>query len=244
MDSSSGVAKALADARASRPQPATPTPKPAENPNPAVGAEATSVKVKSLAEGIKAKGLHDLMAGAEEMVRTAKYDLAIQNYNKAQRVAPNNALTQFGRANAELAGGYYQRAEQDLRVAFGNSPALLLLKFDVASLFPKDRLPAVRNDLRDLTTKEPALERPWFLLAYLDYHTGDPAAAGTDLDEAEKRSGAVDAILIRRMRQAWALPSNLTKPAPAVAPKPAPPVDTPAPEAPKAPAPPKAELNK
>ena len=38
-------------------------------------------------EGIKAKGLHDLMAGAEDLVRSGKFDLAIADYNKRVRVA-------------------------------------------------------------------------------------------------------------------------------------------------------------
>lgn len=240
MDASSSVAKALAEARAATPQPATPIAKP-ENPNPALGAEATSVKVKSLAEGIKAKGLHDLMASAEDLIRAGKYDTAIQNYNKAQRVAPNNPLAQFGRANAELAGGYYQRAERDLRVALAGSPGLLLMKLDVASIFPKDRVAAVRNDLQNLAAKDPAAERPWFLLAYLDYQTGDAAAAGKDLDETEKRGGLAAAILVRRMRQVWGLPSSTVKPAPAFAPKSPPPANPPAPQES---APPRPELNK
>jgi hypothetical protein len=205
--SGSPVGKAL---EANAPKPATPNnPKEATTGGPAVAVDQGRgpVKVSSLATGVKAKGLHDLLEGAESLMREGKYDLAIQKYTTAQRVAPNNPLALLGRAHAELAGGYYSRAEIDLRDVFRNDPELLLAQFDLPAVLPRDRVAFIRKDLKDLTASDPKAERPWFLLAYLDYNTGDPAAADKDLAEAETRSSRGD-WSVRLLRQHWTLPSE------------------------------------
>jgi hypothetical protein len=223
LQQSGDVGKALAAAH----PPVTPqAPKPAATgtgvaaPNPS----QPPVPVSTLAMGVKAKGLHDLLSGAEDLIKQGKYDSAVAEYNQALRVAPNNPLPFLGRAHAELAGGYYGRAEMDLRIVFRNDPELLLAQFDLKSLFPKDRIDFIRKDLHDVAAADPQSERPWFLLAYLDYNTGDTATADKDLNEAEQRSHGDWSV--RLLRQHWALPSN-PKPAPLM-PRTAPPVVPPA----------------
>lgn len=209
LEMTSDVGKAMADARAAHPTPAA-NPAAAKTDSNTAGGMApgsSPIKVTTLAEGIKAKGLHDLLAGAEDLIRQGKYDLAIQNYNQAQRVAPNNPLSLLGRANAELAAEYYARAEQDLRTAYRINPGLLLLQFDLETLLPNGRASDLRKDLQDLAQKDVKSERPWFMLAYLDYNSNDSATAQKDIFEAEQRSGRADATL-RRMRQYWPLPST------------------------------------
>jgi tetratricopeptide (TPR) repeat protein len=149
------------------------------------------------------------------LMRDGKFDLAVQKYNQAQRVAPNNPLTVLGRAHAELAGGYYARAEQDLRTVFRNDPQILLAQFDLAALLPNERIDFLHKDLQVLTETDPKSERPWLLLAYLEYNTNHPASAEQDLNEADKRTVRGD-WAIRLMRQNWTLPSNAKSPKPGV----------------------------
>jgi hypothetical protein len=206
--------------------------------------DTAPVKVSSLATGVKAKGLHDLLAGAEDLMRQGKFDSAIDKYAQAQRVAPNNPLTYLGRAHAELGAGYYAKAEQDLRYVFRADPELLLAQFDLGTAMGEQRLAFLRKDLTGLTQSEPKSETPWFLLAYLDYNGGDAAAAEKDLNEAEQRAGHGD-WAIRTLRTHWTLPSNRKPAAPGevpTAPRSAPPA-TQTPGAPATPAPAR-DLNK
>jgi hypothetical protein len=194
---------------------ANPAAKPAgtDSKIPAPSPDQGPVPVSSLADGIKAKGLRDLLSGSEDLIRQGKFDSAIARYDQAQRVAPNNPLPALGRAHAELAGGYYAKAELDLRSVFTKDPELMLMRFDLGSLFPKERIAYVSKDLHDLAKGDAAAERPWFLLAYLDYNTGNSTAAETDLNEAEQRSGRAD-WSIPALRQHWSLPSKAKKAAP------------------------------
>lgn len=206
------VARAMADAHSNVPPPPMVKVKPPPTPGPVVGPatpdnSAGPVKVSSLAVGVHAIGLRDLLAGGEDLIKQGKYDQAIAKFTQAQRVAPNNPLAPLGRAHAELAGGYYSRAEADLRQVFRTDPELMLAQFDLASLISKERVDYLRNDLRTLAQSNPNSERPMFLLAYLDYNTGNSEAADKDIDGAEKRAGSAD-WAVRLLRQHWALPSN------------------------------------
>ncbi len=178
-----------------------------QNPNAPAEHAQPPEKIISLATGVKAKGLHDLLASAEELMRADKFASAIQKYNDAERVAPNNPLIALGRAHAELGAAYYGKAEADLRRVFTLDPALLMGQFDLSSFMNAQRLEFVRKDLKDLTASEPKSERPWFLLAYIAYSTGDPKAAAEDLNEAQKRAPINDRV-IPMMRSHWSLPTD------------------------------------
>ncbi|HET6249386.1 MAG TPA: tetratricopeptide repeat protein [Tepidisphaeraceae bacterium] len=213
LEASGEVGKALAAEESTTQKPVPVKPK-VKAPAP----DQAPVSVSSLAEGVKAKGLHDLLANAEDLIPKGKYDSAIQEYNQAFRVAPNNPLPILGRANAELAGGYYARAAMDLQLIFRTDPELLMAQFDLKAIFAKERLDFIRKDLHDLTQSDPKSERPWFLLAYIDYNTGNAAAADKELSEAEQRAGRGD-WTVKLLREHWVLPSN-PKPAP-LTPRPA-----------------------
>lgn len=244
LEKTTGVGKAMAEARADHPQPANP---PAKTTNKPLAGQAASpsedegpLKVSRLATGVKAKGLHDLLASGEDLTSNAKFDSAIAKFNQAQRVAPNNPLAVLGRAHAELGGGYYARAEQDLRLVFLSDPELLMAQFDLNSVLPKDRAEHIRSDLKSLAQSDAKAERPWFLLAYLDYNTNRSASAEIDLNECEQRAGHSD-WAVRQFRQHWTLPAKMIKPS-----TPAPASDgttpAPAPSSTETPAlPPKAE---
>jgi hypothetical protein len=207
---------------------------PAANPigvgagNPKAAAEPEAVS--TLAFGIRAKGLHDLLASAEDLVRAGKYDSAIAKYEQAQHVAPNNPLPILGQAQAELGGGYYAKAETDLRSVFRSEASLMLMRFDLTKLYPQDRIAFVRKDLHDLAASDATAVRPWFLLAYLDYNTGDSATAEQDLNEASQRATGGDAS-IRSLQRYWALPTKAATPKDAAGDAQPAPAATPVPDA-------------
>ncbi len=184
----------------------------AENPIAPEKENGPPVKITSLAAGVKAKGLHDLLAAGEDLMREDKFASAILKFNDAEKVAPNNPLTALGRAHAELGAAYYGKAEADLRRVVAVDPALLMGQFDLSAVMNAQRLAYVQKDLKDLAAKDTRSERPWFLLAYIAYNTGDSAAASQYLDEAQKRTMANDRV-IQLMKSHWALSTPTTKPA-------------------------------
>ena len=167
--------------------------------------------IKSLATGVKARTLAQVLSKAEELMQQGKYAAALEQYNLAEQAAPNNPLITLGRANAELGAANYRSAEQNLRRALGAETALLLGKYDLRAMVGGDRLTAVTKDLKDLATNEPKETMAPLLLAYLAYNTGSEAEAASYLDQVEQRAGAADP-LVKQMRQFWSLPTqNLNK---------------------------------
>jgi tetratricopeptide (TPR) repeat protein len=165
------------------------------------------VRVPSLAEGAQAKGLTELLLKAEALMKDGKFTSALDEYDKAEQVAPNNPLIRLGRANAELGAGYYSRAESHLREAFTADPALLIGQYDLRSFYGEDRLRTLVNDLKDISRVEERQSRPVFLLAYIAYNSGNERMAAGYLDLAEKRAGANDP-LFKLIRDHWKLPDD------------------------------------
>lgn len=187
------------------PQPAAPAGEAAPEP----------LRIKSLAEGVEAKGLRELLASAEELMKAGKFASAIEKYGAAQQVAPNNPLIVLGRAHAELGATYYGRAEQSLRQAIEADPALLMGQYDLEAFVGRDRLGFVVKDLKQISNTEAGAARPHLLLAYIAYSMpGNEAAAAQYLDAAAERSKGADP-LIDLMRKNWNLPAT---PAPAETP--------------------------
>jgi hypothetical protein len=165
------------------------------------------VQIKSLAEGMQAKGLTDLLKQAEEHMKAGKYNSALEQYDMAEQVAPNNPLILVGRANVELARTYYTRAETNLRQAFMQDQALLMGQYDLRNMIGNERLEVLVKDLKDITNRETKEARPAFLLAYIAYNTGNERMAAAYLDLAEKRAGSGDP-LYPLIRKHWALPKT------------------------------------
>jgi hypothetical protein len=165
------------------------------------------VQIKSLAEGVQAKGLTDLLKQAEDQLKAGKYNTALEQYDMAEQVAPNNPLILVGRANVELARTYYTRAETNLRQAFLADQALLMGQYDLRAMIGNERLEVLVKDLKDITNREAKEARPAFLLAYIAYNTGNERMAAAYLDLAEKRAGAGDP-LYPLIRKHWSLPKG------------------------------------
>jgi predicted Zn-dependent protease len=135
-----------------------------------------------------------------------QFKAAIDEFNAAMFVAPNNQMIALGRANADLAAGYYATAEQTIRRAASTDAAVLMAQLDLNSMLSSQRLDYIKKDLKDLADKNPRESRPWFLLAYIAYNTGDEQTAANDLAEAKKRSGVLD-VTIPLMQRYWQLPA-------------------------------------
>jgi hypothetical protein len=158
--------------------------------------------VTSLASGIQARGLSDLMKSAEDKMRQGKFTEAVDTYESAQAVAPNNPLIALGRSFAELGASYYGKSDQDLTRAVAAEPALLAGKYDLNGLLGEDRVKFVMKDLLDIANHEKS-GRPLVLLGFMAHNTGDDEAAARYLNQAAPRGGYESMITL--MRSTWGL---------------------------------------
>jgi tetratricopeptide (TPR) repeat protein len=176
------------------------------------------VKVPSLATGVKGKGLADVLKNAENLMKEGKFTSALDQYDAAEQVAPNNPLTRLGRANAELGAAYYARAEAHLRDVFQKNPELLAGQYDLTNMLGEQRMQVLVKDLKEIANRDQKEARPVFLLAYIAYNTGHEQNAEAYLDLADKRSGGKDPFF-QLLRDNWALPAAAAA-APTTAPAP------------------------
>ncbi len=196
-------------------------PAPQDSPAPQAARPAPvgrePLKVDTLARGVPGKGLSELLSSAETLMKGGKFTSALQKYDAAEQVAPNNPLIKLGKANAELGASNFVRAERNLREAFNADEALLMGQYDLRAFLGEDRLRVIATDLKEIANTEPTEVRPVFLLAYIAYNSGNEQMASAYLDLAEQRSGGKDA-LIKKIREHWALPAAGAPQAPESAP--------------------------
>lgn len=192
-----GTARPATPPGAATPGAVTPRPAPGNDP----------LMIKSLAAGVSAKSLADVLTRAETLMREGKFAEAQDQYDLAERAAPNNALITLGRSHAELGASSYRSAEQHLRQALSGEPALLLGRYDLQSMIGAERLNILTKDLKDLAANEPREAMAPFLLAYIHYNGGNTAEAAAQLNEVEKRRNGADP-LVAKMRELWSLPGG------------------------------------
>ena len=176
---------------------------PAANPR-ARSVRPEPIKIASLAVGVKAPGLARFLTEAEGLMKQGKFTSALDQYDAAEQVAPNNPLVWLGRANAELGAAYYGKAEQHLRQAFTSDPTILMGQYDLVSMIGQERVSFLVKDLKQMARAQEKLVRPVFLLAYVAYNTGNEELAATYLDAVEARSGGADHA-VRTLREHWRL---------------------------------------
>jgi hypothetical protein len=167
------------------------------------------VRIESFAQGIDAEGLRNLMNEAEALMQEGKWISALQKYEDAARVAPDERLIVVARAIAELGATYYAHAETDLRRAFTRDPNLLMAQYDLRELIGEDRLQFISDDLKEIANKEQQSARPLLLLAFIAYNTGYERSALGYIDLAERRAGGKDEFL-QVLKEHWSLPENDT----------------------------------
>jgi hypothetical protein len=191
--------------------PEAPRPAVVPVPNTPQAQKPAPVQIKSLAQGVSASGLASLLKDAETDMKAGKFNSALDKYDDAEQVAPNNPLILMGRANALLGQSYYSRAEQNLRQAFMQNQELLMGQYDLRSFLDSSRLDFIVKELKTLAEAEPKEPRHVFLLAYIAYNTGNEAMAASYLDLAEKRAGGKDP-LYPLLRKYWSLPEQTSAP--------------------------------
>jgi len=163
--------------------------------------------VQTLAGSTKAKGLSDLLTKAEGQMREGKFASAIDTYDAAESVDPRNPMIKLGRANAELGGAYYRRAEATLRQLPANDRRVLAGRYDLRAFIGDDRLQMAQKDLSDLIEKSPNDTGAAVLLAYIYYNTGNERRATALLDLADKRAGGKDS-LVTFLKNSWGSPTD------------------------------------
>jgi tetratricopeptide (TPR) repeat protein len=182
-----------------------------------IPAKPKPIKITSLAAGFQAQGLAKILKTAEDLMKEGKFGPALDQYQAAAQLAPNNSMVLLGQANAELAIGFYRKAEQHIRFALRNDPVLLMAQFDLKGMLGEDKLNAIVKDLKEIAFKQEQDAGVAVLLAYIAYHTGNEEGAAIYLDLAQKRSAGRDDFP-KLLRQHWDLPatqaSPTTKPAP------------------------------
>jgi tetratricopeptide (TPR) repeat protein len=170
------------------------------------------VKIGALSEGIRAEGLASVMKKAEGLMKEGRFVSALDQYEAAEAVAPNNPMIWLGKANAELGAGLFARADAHLHQAFNADKALLMGQYDLRTTLGEQRLEKLVADLKDLANKDQKAVTPVWLLAYISYNSGNERMALGFLDLAEKRSGGQDP-LFKAVREHWALPEGEQPPA-------------------------------
>ncbi len=166
--------------------------------------------ITSLTTGMRAKGLSDLLRTAEGQMRSGQFGQAVDTYDTAGEVAPNNPFVPLGRGFAELGASYYGKAEADLTRAVMAEPAVLAGQYDLKGFLGQDRLAFVEKDLAGIAASDQTA-RPSLLLAYIDHNTGkdDATITAKDLDEAARRGA--NPKLVDLMREAWNIKAPAAK---------------------------------
>jgi len=160
--------------------------------------------ITSLATGIKSKSLATLLKNAEEQMRAGKFTSALDTYDAAAQVAPNNPFITLGRSFSELGASYYTKADGDLRNAIRSEPALLVGQYDLKGFIGDSRLSFIIKDLTDISTSESKSPRAPFLLGYIYYNLADKAKATEYMNTALQRSGGSDPV-IQQIQESWGL---------------------------------------
>lgn len=164
------------------------------------------VRVASLAEAQSSQGLKQLLAGGEELLRQGRYASAADRFEAAGQFAPGDATVTVAKAHAELAAGFFARAEASLRGAFTADPAVLNAQYDLRKAVGDARVDQLVADLKRIATQEKTSATPVLLLAYLAFNSGSGERASDLLAEAAARRPGDP--LIEAMRDRWTAPSG------------------------------------
>ena len=162
------------------------------------------VRIASLSAGLKPESLARAVGAAETLMKQERYGAALDQFDAAERLAPNNPLVWMGRAHAELAAGFFAKADGRIREAFGLDPTLMMAQFDLERMVGIKGLERIVKDLKEQAARQPGQSRPVFLLAYIAYHTGNLERAAEYLAEADRRAEGKDQT-VRLVREHWNL---------------------------------------
>ncbi len=125
------------------------------------------------------------MQAGEKLFAKSQFFLAEEKFARALSLRPGDTSAMTARAHAQLAGGMYQSAANNLRQLFTDHPEVAAMRY-ARDLLPSDeRNQILAKDLDDRIATNPkmlgatglkATRDAGFLRAYLGYQLGDKAA--------------------------------------------------------------------
>lgn len=164
------------------------------------------IKISSLAERQGSEGLKQLVGGAEKLMGEGRFASAADRYEAAGRFSPGDATLVVARAQAELASGFFARAETGLRQAVASDPSVLGAQYDLRKAIGDARVDKLVEDLKRIAVEDKDSAMPVTLLAYLAYNGGDESRAVSLLGEAAARQPGDP--LVSAMRARWGTPAG------------------------------------
>jgi hypothetical protein len=134
--------------------------------------------------GHGASALNEMMLKAEALIAIGHYREAADRYEAARFIAPDNPLPMVGKAHALLAAGSYSQAASALLEAIERFPEIARFKFDLSTLMGGGEQVDIRR--ADIMRRLRQAEWPelYFLLGYLEYHSGDRERGMANLEKA------------------------------------------------------------
>lgn len=140
---------------------------------PTVPAAKGDVKGKTEAKrglALEPDSVENVMNLADTQMKAGRYIQAANTYQNALMLDAGYTPAMIGRAQAEIAAGFYESAAYDLRFLYTRYPDLATFKSDLRRNMG-NRLDYVINDLTELNKKSPKGPAA-MLLAYCYYQTG------------------------------------------------------------------------
>jgi len=151
------------------------------------GSKVKAVKLApAQGSGAVASGYDMMMYRAETNLKAGKFLLAVESYQAALSLKPDDPLAVIGRGHAELGASFYAAADFDLKFIYTRKPELVAVKYDVDSFIPAGRQLFLLEDLLKMTAKTETANMASFLYCYLCYETN----RGTELQAELKKWGA------------------------------------------------------
>jgi hypothetical protein len=151
--------------------------------------EATEVRPPSVSSLMPEGSTRLTMEEAESLMRAGRFASAIDRFDAAQAVTPDDPRLFLGRTMAELGAGYYRRAYESLVRAGSDERSLHGERVDLVGTLTAARLEFVIRELRQLAVDEPKDPMPLVLLAWIDGNIGNSTRAGEYARRAVERSG-------------------------------------------------------
>lgn len=134
--------------------------------------------------GQGASAFNELMLKAEALIAIGHYREAVDRYETAQFLAPDNPLPMIGKAHALLAAGSYSQAASALLEGLERFPEIARFRFDLSALMGGGEQVDIRR--ADIMRRLRQAEWPelYFLLGYLEYHGGNRERGLANLEKA------------------------------------------------------------
>ena len=112
------------------------------------------MKVPSLATGVKGKGLADILKNAENLMKDGKFTSALDQYDEAEQVAPNNPLTRSAAPTPSSAPPTTPAPKRTFATSSQKNPELLVGQYDLTDMLGEQRMQVLVKDLKEIANRE------------------------------------------------------------------------------------------